>query len=362
METIGLGPQPEDNDLDNGISEKNNYCKVCWHEKGEYRCLGGTICRNCLNKLPYEMRGDIADILIYDAIRAAKKYDIQPGDPASVSGGQIKARPQTAAVGGAPVVGVTSKVKPGMTPSAPANSSFSGTLPQEPIKNRRTQSFTQPKKHVIIYGVVVGVLAAAESALMIFMNLGSSDNSLNAEDIVGQLQTSGFAIIDTETYDENTDPEGLLGQDGAYTSKTVFTDSSSSQSLGCSIEVFANSEDASMRKENLEMSASSSFFAPTIYNYENVVMVLDQGLSGNVISEYEQALVAILSGQDYVFEDSGDADSYYNDYDYYNNDYDSNVNDDYDYDGNVNNDDTTNDTTDNNSGNQSPLNDLSPQF
>lgn len=363
METIGLGSEPPKNEADFDISEKNNYCKVCWQNKGEYKCIGGMICPSCLNKLPYEMRGDIADVLIYDAIRAAKKYGNQP-QPVQAQGNKtIKAAPVTtgttvtqsdAAPTISPAGNNSTNSVPGasLTPNMATTASTlgnPGAAPEPALKE-------QPKRHVVIYGAVLGVLVIAAIALILFMKMGgSASTSLNSEDIVAQLQDFGFPIVYTSTYDESSDPEGLLGVDGEYISKTSFTDSRGTQSLSCSIEVFDNAADAETRSLYLESSSASVFYSPTVYTLDNVIMVLDPGLSSSAVMEYENALTAIINGEEYTGSANEDPldDDYSNDY---GNDY---GNDDNSNSGIYGDTDTDSDTnTDSDSG--GGLNSIAP--
>lgn len=341
METIGLGSDPPQEEVGTDISEKNNFCKVCWQKKGEYKCIGGMICPSCLDKLPYEMRGDIADILIYDAIRAAKKY----GNQTQSAQAQAGKTQNTAPVTQANVDSANSIAEASPNSTTPGELTNTGNLDSKPQVAPVSPGMAppvkgRPKKGLIIGGAVLGILAVTAIAVIIFMNMGKSgDGSLSSGEIVEQLQSFGFPIIDIVTYDEDSDPEGLLGVDGEYTSKTSFTDSRGSQSLSCSIEVFANADDATTRSLYLQSSSASSFYAPAVYAFDNIIMILDGGLSPSDLSAYEDALAAVINGEDYTGPTHEDS-------------LDSGYSDNYHGDGNgVNGGDTNNDSNGINEGN-----------
>ncbi|MEG1545412.1 MAG: hypothetical protein RR382_12980, partial [Tannerellaceae bacterium] len=50
-------------------------------------------------------------------------------------------------------------------------------------------------------------------------------DGMDAAQIIEQLKTDGLPISDTQSYNEDNDPNGLLGRPGKYTSKADFIDS-----------------------------------------------------------------------------------------------------------------------------------------
>lgn len=303
METFGLNQSPAENQADDNIPEKNNYCKICWQDKGEYKCLGGMICRNCLNKLPYEMRGDIADILIYDAIRAAKKYGGPGAPPKQAVNPQVD---KTTESGQAIATPDKEQLSPATTPQAPAPVSqiTQPTGENLPLQVSSAKA-SQPKKHLAIYGIVLGLVLVAAISVLLYINSGKTGgNSLTAEELLAELQNSGFPITQIQTYTENSDPNGLMGVDGEYISLADFSDQRCLNSLSCTVETFANEADAAARYEFLQNSTAQNFFAQTPYNYKNVILRLDSSLSIDTITEYQNALVAILDGKYFTASDS----------------------------------------------------------
>lgn len=116
--------------------------------------------------------------------------------------------------------------------------------------------------------------------------------------IVQALIETGLPIARFETYDENTDPNDLIGRPHAYIDKTNFFDKriGSDEYADCGmIEIFSNHEDAYARYlyiENIIMSGLTK----TQYQllYDNILLRFDNDFKPSQVDEYDIAMKTIL--------------------------------------------------------------------
>ena len=108
--------------------------------------------------------------------------------------------------------------------------------------------------------MVVGTLIAPEqtrSLITAMKPFSWKYDEMNASQVAEALKASGLPIGDIQAFDENTDPNGLLGRPGEYTSKAHFLDTrvhdehgfdwfegEINTDVGGTIEVFDNLNDA----------------------------------------------------------------------------------------------------------------------
>ncbi len=268
---------PPAQNLPDHESLKNRYCKVCWEKKGEYRCLGGMICADCLKKLPYEMRGDLDDVFIYDVIKTAKHFDLQ-----------------REAGKGKNIMGQNNRKDQAKNDNAGQSENVL------PAAKKPSYFYLRNKKTIITTAVIIGVIIlAAILTGVILSTLHNGTDSLNAEKIVLQLEDHGFPITETAIFDLKTDSNGITGLDGEYSSKAEFSDERCDNALSCRIEVFNNDKDAEKRREYLTKSNEAQENTDTIFIVDNVITVLDSSLNTSDAEEYQKAITAIVRGEDY---------------------------------------------------------------
>lgn len=122
---------------------------------------------------------------------------------------------------------------------------------------------------------------------------------LNANDLTVHLQEEGLPVTDIVVFDENTDPNGLLGRPGSYTSKTDFKDSRIDElalEQGGTIEVFSSTADCASRYRYLSaIYDASPIFRMYMYNYGNAILRVSYKLTPSKAEEYNVAMQNILS-------------------------------------------------------------------
>ena len=133
---------------------------------------------------------------------------------------------------------------------------------------------------------------------------GSTAAPLTAEQVTQQLTKQVPTSTLTNVYTADTDPNKLLGRPGGYLSKTAFTDSrvqpsllgasANSLSQGGSVEVFADEDAATARRNYLqEISKRAPLF--TEYDYQNgaALLRISHQLTPAQAAEYESALKTV---------------------------------------------------------------------
>lgn len=130
---------------------------------------------------------------------------------------------------------------------------------------------------------------------------------MSAEEIISEFKDAGFPLGKILVYNEETDPNSLLGRPNQYTSKISFEDSRYEQfegadPVGGTIEVFNNASDATSRYEYIDsLSKSSSLFAQYIYQYQNVLLRVSGKLTPSHANIYKAAFSSLSDGNDASF-------------------------------------------------------------
>lgn len=123
--------------------------------------------------------------------------------------------------------------------------------------------------------------------LFALVGCGKSAKSLNAEEYGTKLKEVGLAIENVEVTTEENDTNKLMGRPNQYTSKINFTNGS--------IEVFANKEDATNRKEYID-NIGKKMPLVAEYSYINDVgtlLRLDKKVTPDDAKKYEEAFMKI---------------------------------------------------------------------
>jgi hypothetical protein len=129
---------------------------------------------------------------------------------------------------------------------------------------------------------------------------GAAAGPPSAMAIVEYLQASGFPIGDVVAFTEETDPNGLLGQPGAYIEKVTFKDARlQDQGLrlesGGTVEVFRREQDARERQRYLRTSSAGISLATEYSEVAGPVLLrLSRGLAPEAAEAYFDALEAFL--------------------------------------------------------------------
>ena len=127
-------------------------------------------------------------------------------------------------------------------------------------------------------------------SLMLFMFVGCSGGSakkLTAEEYGNKLKEAGLAIENVEVTTAENDKNELLGRPNGYTSKINFTNGS--------IEVFANKEDATNRKEYID-NIGKKMPLVAEYSYINdsgTVLRIDKKVTPDDDKKYEETFMKI---------------------------------------------------------------------
>jgi len=125
---------------------------------------------------------------------------------------------------------------------------------------------------------------------------------LTAENLAEQLRDAGAPVGETASYNESTDPDGLLGRPGQYLSRINFADLRirplASDVIevkdGGAIEVFASPADAARRLDSLEGIAGD--LATRRHVEGRVLLRLSDALTVEEASVYEGAFRTVVRG------------------------------------------------------------------
>lgn len=127
-----------------------------------------------------------------------------------------------------------------------------------------------------------------------------SDTQITAEEAIIALQEKITDITSVVVYDEETDPNGLLGRVGEYIGKADFYDSrlESETTEAGTIEVFSSESDCDDRYEYLSQFADSSLgilgLNQYVYKYDLAVFRVSYDLTPSQAEEYKEAMDEIM--------------------------------------------------------------------
>ena len=101
----------------------------------------------------------------------------------------------------------------------------------------------------LIKNRVIKILSWALIVALCLSACGGSGNSVDAQRIANELLTRlNDSRLRIEVYNQDNDPNGILGKEFAYTSKAnIYEADSSDADFYLSVEVFANAKDAEIR-------------------------------------------------------------------------------------------------------------------
>lgn len=149
------------------------------------------------------------------------------------------------------------------------------------------------------------IAVAALAAILVLAACGGGDddggsNPTSAEDVVLELRAAGLPIGEYVVYDEQTDPNDLLGRPGQYTGKANFHDErlefdeDFDTSSGGAVEVFADREDAQVRKDYVDaISQAGPMFVQYSYLQGTVLLRVAGDITPTDAAAYESAFLAM---------------------------------------------------------------------
>lgn len=144
----------------------------------------------------------------------------------------------------------------------------------------------------ILAAVIVMVIIAA---IGVVVAVNGNQAKIDANTIIQKFISAGLPIENIVTYNEQTDPNKLLGRPKAYTEKMSFSDTRieqyTSDPEGGSVEIFKSASDAAER--NLYVSAfSGSIFGSYVFQKENVIVLISHKLTPEQSEQYNTVLAS----------------------------------------------------------------------
>lgn len=190
---------------------------------------------------------------------------------------------------------------------------------QKPTKTNEkdTTNITDKKKKnhkPLLIGIIAGVIALAAVAVILFF-VFRKESDINTTKIMSKLSEKISTITDITNYSEANDPNGILGQENQYASKSSWEDnrlSEHSSDYAGTIEVFNNTKDAELREWKFNKVKEACESRVTLEKYGSAVMSgwvcndykmirkntviirLSSNFTDEQISEYEKALNEII--------------------------------------------------------------------
>lgn len=145
----------------------------------------------------------------------------------------------------------------------------------------------------VLATVLVVILA------MSLMACGENKESITAEIFVSSFKEAGFPISDVEIYDENTDPNAVLGRPGEYIGKFNFTHEPKPETYQyLTIEIFEKSADAKKREAYIvEINEAMGFMGEYTYLDSIYLLRIPFDLTTEEAELYNKAFNQIINGE-----------------------------------------------------------------
>lgn len=122
-----------------------------------------------------------------------------------------------------------------------------------------------------------------------------SESPLTLMQVVEAFDKAQLPVINATVFDEQTDPNKLLGRPNRYTEKMNFYDArDTDKKRECSIEIFRNHADAKTRFDYIEgLGKEVSWLGSYNYLHKNVLVRISYGVLPKDAEAYKQALTAL---------------------------------------------------------------------
>ena len=122
---------------------------------------------------------------------------------------------------------------------------------------------------------------------------------LTASEIADKFKASNLPISNVLIYDENNDPNKLMGRPNQYISKVNFEDTNveqldSDDPIGGSVEVFKNTTDLNTRKSYIEsIEKDSPMFTEYMVVNGNYLLRLNKALTPDQVEAYKKVFMEL---------------------------------------------------------------------
>ncbi len=154
------------------------------------------------------------------------------------------------------------------------------------------------KKKVVIISIIISVIVIAGILAAVLIPLFTDKLSISTNKIVDRLAEKIPSITNVEHYSEVNDPNGILGKDNQYTSKSSWKDSRLSdivEDYAGTIEVFKNTKDAELRELKFKRTVEECYSTLPVNKYGQFMVSNTCGNLGYGTTYREGVVVVRLS-------------------------------------------------------------------
>ena len=137
------------------------------------------------------------------------------------------------------------------------------------------------KKIIIIFILITSIFV-----------IGCSNfKKLETDYVMSKLHLQIDNVDEYIIYNENNDPNELLGRQGQYIGKANWNDKrTDGEDKNCTIEVFNDKEALKNRKKYLKQFTESTIFSQYLYTHKNIIMRINGELTPSQAQEYKKVL------------------------------------------------------------------------
>jgi hypothetical protein len=126
---------------------------------------------------------------------------------------------------------------------------------------------------------------------------GQTAKGLTLADVQAAFEKASLPMSGIVAYDEESDPNDQIGRPNGYVAKASWYDERmerQSASPDCTIEIFANARDLTLRKRHLDQVYKTSPILSTyVFIHRNVMLRLPKALLPKQAAGYETALKSL---------------------------------------------------------------------
>lgn len=127
---------------------------------------------------------------------------------------------------------------------------------------------------------------------------GGNNETITAECFASSLENAGFPISDVEIYDEDTDPNEIMGESGEYIGKFNFTHKPKPETYqSLTIEIFAKDSDAKKRAAYVEEVTEATGWEEHIFLNSSYLLRIPSDLTTEEADLYNKAFSQIISDE-----------------------------------------------------------------
>jgi hypothetical protein len=132
--------------------------------------------------------------------------------------------------------------------------------------------------------------------LFLLLTACSQTPSIHLSDATDAFRRADLPFTEVVVYDEETDPNHLLGRPNQYIEKMNFSDSriTSPGRKFCSVEIFHSAAEAEDRKSYIDLiGKGASVFAEYSVVHKNVLLRIDKELTPEQFEDYKRAIQSL---------------------------------------------------------------------